>query len=97
MKVAATSSRLEKMYFQHDLRDLFSIHFTVFLSGAAKLARRQRVEKKCSPRQRGRKLDHRAARARWLFLSTFLFFSYTILTSTERGASAVENLGSPRY
>ena len=38
-----------------------------------------------------------AAGARWLILLTFLFFFYTILTSSERGASAVENLGSPRY
>ena len=38
-----------------------------------------------------------AAGARWLFSPTFFFFFYTILTSTQRGASAVENLGSPRY
>ena len=38
-----------------------------------------------------------AVRARWLFLRTFFFFFYTIITSTERGASAVENLGSSRY
>ena len=35
-----------------------------------------------------------AAVARFLFLLTFFFFSYTLLTST---ASAVENLVSPRY
>ena len=38
-----------------------------------------------------------AAKARWLFLLTFFFFFYTMLTSTERGASAVVNLVSPRY
>ena len=36
---------------------------TACLSGAAKLARRQRGEKKFGPRQRGRKLEHRAARS----------------------------------
>ena len=30
------------------------------------------------------------------FCPLFSFFFYTIITSTERGASAVENLGSPR-
>ena len=35
---------------------------TACLSGAAKLARRQRGEKKCGPRERGRKLNHRAER-----------------------------------
>ena len=34
---------------------------TACLSSAAKLARRQRGEKKCSPRESGRKLEHRAA------------------------------------
>ena len=38
-----------------------------------------------------------AARARWLFLLSSFFFSYTILTSTERGDSAVENLSSLHY
>ena len=41
-----------------------------------------------------------AARARWLILLTFSSFPiqyYTILTSTERGASAAENLVSPRH
>ena len=36
-------------------------------------------------------------RARLLFLPTLLSFFYTILSPTERGASAVVNLGSPRY
>ena len=35
--------------------------------------------------------------ARWLFFFKIFFFFYTILTFTGRGASAVENLGSPRY
>ena len=77
------------------LKKAFLVLFTACLSGAAKLARRQRGEKKYSPRERGRKLEHRAMW--WLILPTFFFFSYTILTSTERGASAVENFGSPRY
>ena len=34
----------------------------VGLSGAEKLARRQHGEKKCDPRERGRNLEHRAAR-----------------------------------
>ena len=33
----------------------------------------------------------------WLFLHIFFFFFYTILTSTGRGASAVDNSGSPYY
>ena len=75
---------------------------TACLSGAAKLARTQRGEKKCCPRERGRKLEHRAgpsaALARWLILSTFSFFSHnTYIYSTERGDSVVKNLGSPRY
>ena len=51
------------------------------ICGATKLARRQRGEKNCGPRERGRKLEHRAARSqrgesavvglRWLFLFTF--------------------------
>ena len=65
---------------------------------AAKLARRQRGEKNCDPRERGRTLEHFAARrVRWLFLLTFFSFLYNTFTSNERGASAVENLGSPRY
>ena len=36
-------------------------------------------------------------RAGWLILTTFSLFSYTILTSTECGASAVEHLGSLRH
>ena len=58
-------------------------NYTACHSGAAKLARRQRGEKKCDPREHGRKLEHR-----WLFCSLFLFFFNTKLTSTERGASA---------
>ena len=71
---------------------------TACLNGAAKLARRQRGEKKCSPRERGRKLEHRerSAVVVFFFLKMFFFF-YTILTSTGRGASAVDNLGCPRY
>ena len=38
-----------------------------------------------------------AVRERWLILLTFFFFFFTILMSTERGAGAVENLGSLRY
>ena len=74
---------------------------TACLSGAAKLGRRQRGEKKCSLRERGRKLEHCAARSqrggRVVILLTFFFFFYTIITSTKRGASAVEILGSPRH
>ena len=33
----------------------------------------------------------------WLFFVTLFSFLYTILTSTKRDASAVENLGSPRF
>ena len=40
---------------------------------------------------------HSAEGARWLFLLKFFLFFYTILKSTGRGASAVENLGSSRY
>ena len=36
----------------------------------------------------------RAERARWLF---FAHFFYTMFSSTERGASSVEILGSPRH
>ena len=76
--------------------------FTACLSDVAKLARRQRGEKKCSPRECGRILEHRAAQSQRggsaVVGSTYFFLLfYTILTSTERGASAVENLGSPRY
>ena len=75
---------------------LYLLHpcYTACFSGAAKLARRQREEKKCSPRERGRKLEHRAASvARWLFLLTFFFVFYATPTSTERGASAVLKRG----
>ena len=52
---------------------------------------------KCGPREGGRKLEH-AKGAWWLFLLTFLFLFYTIFTSTENGASAVEILlGFPRH
>ena len=71
-------------------------HFVTCLSGAAKLARRQRGEKNCDPRERGRKLEHRAARSQHgssavvVFAHSFLLF-YTKITSTERDAFAVEN------
>ena len=68
----------------------------------AETARRE----KCGPRESGRKWEHcavgvlrgsSAAGARWFVLLTFFFFFYSILTSTKRGASAVENLGCPRH
>ena len=65
---------------------------TACLSGAAKLARRQRGQKNCGPRERGRKLDHRAARferggsAVVVFAHFFLLFKY----------NSLENLGPPR-
>ena len=75
---------------------------TACLSGAAKLARRQCGEKKCAPCERGRKLEDRAARSQprasaVVDFDHFFPFSYIILTSTDRGASVVENLGSPRH
>ena len=36
---------------------------TACLSGAAKLVRRKCGEKKCAPRERGRKLEHRATQS----------------------------------
>ena len=57
-------------------------HATACLSGTAKLARRQRGEKKWGPRKRGRKLDHHAARfkrggsAVVVFAHFFLIFLY---------------------
>ena len=76
---------------------------TACLSGAAKLAWRQRGEKKnalCA--NAVKKLGHRAARSQRgtsavVDFAYFFPFSYTILTSTEHGASAVENLGFPRH
>ena len=62
--------------------DLTFPPITACLSGAAKLARRQRGEKICSPRQRGRKLEHRAARSQRgegavvVFVHFFLLFLY---------------------
>ena len=75
---------------------------TVCLSGAAKLARRQRGEKNCDPLDRGRKLEHRAARFQRCksvvgVFAAFFFLFYAIFTSTKRGASAAENLDSPRH
>ena len=66
---------------------------TACLSGAAKLARRQHGEIKCCPRERGRKLEHHAARyqrdaSTVVIFDHFFLFSYTIFASTERGASA---------
>ena len=58
---------------------------------------------KCDPRERGKKIGAPrcavpARRERGgYFCSLFFFFFCTILTSTEHGASVVENLGSPRY
>ena len=57
------------------------------------------ARKKCSPRERSRKLEHcaglsRRGRSAVAVFANFLFFFYTILASTERGASAVENIGS---
>ena len=63
-------------------------------SGAAKLARRQHGEKSAVLVSAVEKIEYHAA---GLFLFTFFFFSYTVLTSTEPGASAVENFGYPRY
>ena len=65
---------------------------TACLSGAAKLGQRQRGEKKCGPRKRGQKLEHRAAqlqrsRSAVVFWLTFFFFFYTILIFTERGGN----------
>ena len=69
---------------------------TACLSGALKLARRQRGEKKCGTRERGRKLEHRAARSQRnrsavVVFAHFFFLFYTKNTYTERGASAVNN------
>ena len=75
------------------------------LSGAGKLARRQRGEKNYGSREVGRKLEHLAARyqrggsaagARWRFLLFSFIFFWTILTFTERGGSAVAVFSSVR-
>ena len=71
------------------LKKAFLVLFTACLSGAAKLARRQRGEKKYSPRERGRNYKHGG-----LFPS---FFILLFLLICERGVSAVENLGPPRH
>ena len=73
------------------------LFLTACLSGAAKLARSQRGDKKCGPRECGRKLEHRVDRSQrdegavvdsaHFFL---LFSFYRILTSSGRGASAVK-------
>ena len=75
---------------------------TACLSGAANL-RRNSVARKNSVRASAVEIKSTTLRgpsatgARWLILLTFFFFFYAIITSTERGASAVEILGSPRY
>ena len=75
---------------------------TACLSGAVKLARRQRGEKNAihagavenwSIALRGLI----ASGGRWLIFLTFFLFFCTILACIERGASVVENLGSTRY
>ena len=71
-----------------------SVDITACLSGAAKLARRQRGDKKCDPRERGRKLEHCAARSQRSGCFCSLFSSFSIQYFTGRGASAVEILGS---
>ena len=65
---------------------------TACLSGAAKLAQRQRGEKNAI---RASTVKHWSAALSGVSLLNFFLFLYTILT--ERGASAVENFGSPRY
>ena len=62
------------------------------------------ASKHCLPQWRGetRAVENwstalRGMSAEVVFLSTFFFFSYTILTSTEPGASEVKDLVSPRY
>ena len=71
-------------------KDLNKPLMTACLSGAAKLARRQCGKKKCGPRARCRKFEHRAVVG---FAQLFFFF----YTSTECSASTVENLDSPRH
>ena len=65
------------------------------LSGAAILAWRQRGQKKCGPRQRGRKFERRAARSQrdgsavTFFAHLFLIFiynTYLALRATETGS-----------
>ena len=63
---------------------------TACLSGAAKLAQRQRGDTKYGPRERVGILEHRAAhsqhdRSAVVIFAHFLFFFSTIITSTERG------------
>ena len=59
-------------------------HVTACLSGAAKLARRQRGEEKCSQCERDRKLVHRNAgsqrgRSAVVVFAHFFFFLYFIM------------------
>ena len=70
---------------------------TACLSGTAKLG--DSAVKKCDPRERGRKLEYRAARSKrggCFYLLFLLFFSIQYLP-TERGTSAVDILGSSRH
>ena len=59
-------------------------------NGAAKLARRQRGEKNCSPRKRVGKLEHRTARSQRdgkevvVFAQFSLFLFYLLLLSALR-------------
>ena len=65
-------------------------------TGAAKLARRQRSEKKCGPRERGRKLKHRATRRErgGCFAHLFLLFYTTLIRLLNE---ILVRLGSPGY
>ena len=74
-----------------------AVKVTAWLSGA-ETARQE----KCDPRERGTKFEQRAARLQRgrsavVVFAHFFFFLYSIFTCIERGASAVENVGSPRH
>ena len=70
-----------------------SLTNTACLNDAAKLARRQRSDKKCAIEN---KSQHEGS-TEVVFYRFFPLFLYNSNTSTERGDSAVENLDSPRY